>query len=46
LDLLQVINHWGACVPCFTYCVGDTNDDCLVNVNDLLNVINGWGMYH
>lgn len=44
LDMLAVINAWGACgPPCPPFCVGDITQDCVVNVADLLAVINGWG---
>jgi hypothetical protein len=40
IDLLTVINGWGACVG---LCPGDLNGDRVVNVQDLLMVINNWG---
>ncbi len=44
IDLLAVINGWGACrPPCVPYCEADINHDCTVNVADLLAVINAWG---
>lgn len=43
VDLLQVINSWGACPsPCVPYCPADVTNDCLVNTPDLLGVINNW----
>lgn len=41
VDLLNVINGWGACPP--GPCPADTDYSGNVNVGDLLNVINGWG---
>ncbi len=49
IDLLNVINAWGACplrCPPSTNCPADVSPlggDCQVNVNDLLTVINNWG---
>lgn len=44
LDLLAVINGWGACpAPCPPSCPSDINGNCTVNVQDLLAVINNWG---
>jgi serine protease len=40
VDLLAVINAWGACGP---PCAADTNNDGQVNVVDMLAVINAWG---
>ncbi len=48
MDLLAVINAWGACPsPCPpTACPADIappGGNCIVNVSDLLAVINAWG---
>lgn len=39
VDMLAVINSWGACAGC----PADLNNDGTVNVVDLLAVINAWG---
>ena len=43
IDLLAVINTWGACPAPPTVCHADLNGDGFVNVADLLTVINNWG---
>jgi hypothetical protein len=45
LDLLAVINGWGACQPEPAECGADLNDDGSVSVPDLLAVINNWQTY-
>ena len=42
-DLLQVINHWGACPPNPPDCVADVDQNHVVNIDDLLAIIMGWG---
>ena len=43
LDLLIVVNAWGACAQPCPPCTADVNSDCNVNVVDLLTVIAHWG---
>ena len=43
VDLVQVIQSWGACAPPEAPCPADFNDDGEVDVQDLLQVIIGWG---
>jgi hypothetical protein len=37
-------NHGTAVLPCPPSCLADVTGDCVVNINDLLAAINGWGM--
>ena len=39
VDLLTVIDAWGACVSC----EADINGDNIVNVSDLLGIVDAWG---
>jgi hypothetical protein len=43
LDLLAVINNWGACQACPAACDADVAINNAVDVLDLLAVINNWG---
>ena len=39
-----VINAWGPCAGCPpAHCAADVNNDCTINIDDLLAVINNWG---
>jgi hypothetical protein len=45
-DLLKVIGPWGPCQPpCPPSCIADVappEGDCMVNIDDLIEVINNW----
>jgi hypothetical protein len=42
LDLLILLDAWGACADCGD-CPADLNDDCSVDVLDLLFLLDNWG---
>jgi trimeric autotransporter adhesin len=42
LDLLALLDAWGACKDCGE-CPADLNDDCSVDVLDLLMLLDDWG---